>query len=73
VFPVRYKLYILPTQYILCVPYGCHNKQRQPGFDSRQEQDISQLHSVHTGSGAHPVSYPMDTGGSFSGGKTAGA
>jgi hypothetical protein len=28
---------------------------------------------VQTGSGAHPASFPMDTGGSFSGGKAAGA
>jgi hypothetical protein len=33
----------------------------------------TQLHVVHTGSGAHPVSYPMGTGGSFPGGKAAGA
>jgi hypothetical protein len=28
---------------------------------------------VQTGSGAHPVSYPIDTGGSFPGGKAARA
>jgi hypothetical protein len=28
---------------------------------------------VQTGSGAHPISYPMDTGGSFPEGKSAGA
>jgi hypothetical protein len=28
---------------------------------------------VQTGSGAHPASYPMGTGGSFSGDKAAGA
>jgi hypothetical protein len=28
---------------------------------------------VQNGSGAHPVSYPMDTRGSFPGGKAAGA
>jgi hypothetical protein len=28
-------------------------------------QDFSLLHSVYTGSGAHPASYPMGTGGSF--------
>jgi hypothetical protein len=27
------------------------------------------LHSVQTGSGVHPLSYPMDTRGSFSGDK----
>jgi len=29
-------------------------------------------HRVQTGSGAHPASYPMGTGGSFSEGKAAG-
>jgi hypothetical protein len=28
---------------------------------------------VQTGSGAHPDSYPISTGGSFPGGKAAGA
>jgi len=28
---------------------------------------------VQNGSGAHPASYPMGTGGSFLGGKAAGA
>jgi hypothetical protein len=36
-------------------------------------QDFSLLHSVQTGSGAHPASYPMGTGGSFPGGKAVGA
>jgi hypothetical protein len=31
------------------------------------------LYSVKTGSGVQPASYPMGTGGSFSGGKVAGA
>jgi hypothetical protein len=35
-------------------------------------QKFSLLHAVQTGSGAHPASYPMGTGGSFSGAKTAG-
>jgi hypothetical protein len=30
-------------------------------------RDVSLLSSVQTGSGAHPASYPMDTGGSFPG------
>jgi hypothetical protein len=29
-------------------------------------------HHVQTGSGAHPASYPIGTGGSFHGGKVAG-
>jgi hypothetical protein len=34
---------------------------------------ISLLHVVQTGFGVHPASYPMDTGGSFPGGKVTGA
>jgi hypothetical protein len=45
----------------------------QPGLDSRQGQDVSLLHNVQTGSGAHPGSYPMSIGGSYSGCKTVGA
>jgi hypothetical protein len=41
----------------------------QPELDSREGQDVSLLHNVQTGSGAHPASYPVSTGGSFSGGK----
>jgi hypothetical protein len=36
-------------------------------------QELSLLHIVHTGSGVHPTSCPMGTGGSFFGGKAAGA
>jgi hypothetical protein len=35
--------------------------------------EYSLLHIVQTGSGAHPASYPMGTGGSFPDGKAAGA
>jgi hypothetical protein len=35
------------------------------------ERDFSLLHSVQTGSGAHPASYPMGTGGYFPEGKAA--
>jgi hypothetical protein len=35
--------------------------------------DLSLLNIVETGSGAHPTSYPMDTRGSFLGGKAAGS
>jgi hypothetical protein len=34
---------------------------------------FSLLHSVQIGPGAHPASYPMGTGDSFSGGNAAGA
>jgi hypothetical protein len=35
--------------------------------------NFSLHHRVQTGSGAHPASYPLGTGGSFPGGKVAGA
>jgi hypothetical protein len=38
-------------------------------FESRWGQEFSLLHVVQTGSGAHPVSYPMGPGGYFPGGK----
>jgi hypothetical protein len=41
-------------------------------FESRWGQEFSLLHVVQTGSGVHPASYTMDTGGSFPGGKAAG-
>jgi hypothetical protein len=34
--------------------------------------NFSLHHRVQTGSGAHPASYPMGTGGSFTRGKAAG-
>jgi hypothetical protein len=39
----------------------------------KEGQKFSLLHSVQTGSEAHPASYPMGTGGSFPGGKAAAA
>jgi hypothetical protein len=35
--------------------------------------NFSLHHRVQTGSGAHPASYPTGTGGTFPGGKAAGA
>jgi hypothetical protein len=35
--------------------------------------NFSPLHHVQSGSGAHPASYSMDTGGYFPGGKAVGA
>jgi hypothetical protein len=37
------------------------------------DQGVTLLHSVQTGSGARPASYSMGTGDSFPGGKAAGA
>jgi hypothetical protein len=42
-------------------------------FEFRWGQEFSLLHVVQTGSGAHPASYPMGTGGSLSEVKAAGA
>jgi hypothetical protein len=42
-------------------------------FESRWGQEFSHLQVIQTGSGVHPTSYPMGTGGSFPGGKVAGA
>jgi hypothetical protein len=41
-------------------------------FKSRCGQEFSLLHVVQTGSGVHPSSYPIGTGGSFSGSKATG-
>jgi hypothetical protein len=39
---------------------------------SGRGKEFSLFHSVQTGSEAHPVSYSMDTGGSFPRGKATG-
>jgi hypothetical protein len=43
------------------------------GFNSQQGRESFLLHSDQTGSGADPDSCSMGTGGSFLGGKAAGA
>jgi hypothetical protein len=40
-----------------------------PEFESRYDKEFFLLQVVQTGSGVHPTSYPMGTGGSFPGGK----
>jgi hypothetical protein len=42
-------------------------------IEFRWEQELSLLYVVQTGSGAHPASYPIDTGSFLAGGKVAGA
>jgi hypothetical protein len=44
-----------------------------PIYNSRQRQANSSRHRVQICSGAHLVSYPMSTGGSFRGGKAGGS
>jgi hypothetical protein len=46
--------------------------QGDGSFESRWSQEFSLLHIVQTGSGVHPTSYKMGTGGSFSGIKRQG-
>jgi hypothetical protein len=47
--------------------------EQKSEFESRWGQEFSLLHVVQTGFGVHLTSYPMGTGGSFLGGKAAGA
>jgi hypothetical protein len=51
--------------------YGLDNRRLE--FESRYGQEFSLLQVVQTGSGIHQTSYKMGTGGSFPGGKAAGA
>jgi hypothetical protein len=39
-------------------------------FESRYGQEFSLLHVVQTGSGVHPTSYPVRSGGSFPAGES---
>jgi hypothetical protein len=45
--------------------YGLNDRGRSP----TEVEDFSSSLCVQTGSGAHPASCPMGTGGSFPGGK----
>jgi hypothetical protein len=42
-------------------------------FECQWGQEFSLLHVVQTGSGVHPTSYTMGTGGSFPGAKRPGS
>jgi hypothetical protein len=46
---------------------------RGVGVRDQLGQNFYLLHAVQTGSGVHPASYPVGTGGSFFGSKAAGA
>jgi hypothetical protein len=52
--------------------YGLHDRMIGVPFPEGA-RNLSLLHRVQTGYGAHPASYPMGTGGSFSESKAAGA
>jgi hypothetical protein len=64
------------------IPEFCVRQQSRVGVTAPMKrvrgwpapiQVFSFLHVVQTGSEVHPTPYPMGTGGSFSGGKAAGA
>jgi hypothetical protein len=46
--------------------------QGEREFESRQGKNFSLLHIVQTGSGVHPTTYKMGTGGAFPGIKRQG-
>jgi hypothetical protein len=52
--------------------YGLDNRSSRVRFPVGTE-NFFLLHCVQNGSGAHPACYPIDTRGSFPGGKAVGA
>jgi hypothetical protein len=48
--------------------YGLDDRETEVRSPTGAE-DFSSSPCIHTGSGAHPASYPMGTGGPFPGGK----
>jgi hypothetical protein len=56
----------------IALGYGLDDRDSRVRFTAGAE-NFSLHHNVQNGPGAHPVSYPMGTGGSFPGSKAAGA
>jgi hypothetical protein len=56
----------------IALGYGLDDRGSTVRFPAEAE-NFSLHHRVQNGSGAHPASYPMGTGGSLPGGKAAGA
>jgi hypothetical protein len=56
----------------IALDYGLDDRVSRVRFPAGAG-NFSLHHRVQNGSGAHPPSYPMDTKGSFSGGKAVGA
>jgi hypothetical protein len=56
----------------IALGYGLDDRGSRVPFSAGTE-NFSLHHRVQNGSGAHTASYPMGTGGSFPGGKAAGA
>jgi hypothetical protein len=55
----------------IALGYGLDDQSSRVRFTAGA-RNFSVHHRVQNGSGAHPASYPMGTGGSFPGGKAAG-
>jgi hypothetical protein len=56
----------------IALGYGLDDRGSRVRFPAGAE-NFSLHHRVQNGSGSHPASYPMGAGGSFPGGKAAGA
>jgi hypothetical protein len=63
---------LCPANMSIALGYGLDNWSSRVRFPAGTG-NFSLHHGVQNGSGTHPVSYPMSTGGSFPGGKAAGA
>jgi hypothetical protein len=76
-FPFNTRTYEYKTYHSRCSSVSNVTSLRvermQFGSQQRQGRDLFYLrHRVRTGSGAHPVSYPMGNGSSFTAGKAVG-
>jgi hypothetical protein len=60
------------TKLGIATGYGLDDRMIGVRFPA-EAGNFSPRHRVQTASGAHPASYPMGAGGSFPGGKAAGA
>jgi hypothetical protein len=52
----------MPHICIVGIATGYELDTERSEFESRYSQEFSLLHVFQTGSGAHPASYPIDTG-----------
>jgi hypothetical protein len=57
----------------VCIATSYGLSDRAVGVEARLGQELSLLHVLHTGCGAHPAFCPIGTGGSFPGDKASGA
>jgi hypothetical protein len=69
---VNVKVMSLDSSVGIATAYGMDDRMIRVRF-AVGAGNFSRHHRVQTGSGAHPASYPMGTGGSFPGIKAVGA